>query len=137
MGTRFGYCKWYSRRYMTEKLPDALLAGVVPIYWGAPDVAATFNPRSFVHVRGTDARAIDGAAQRGTRRGTRRGYSKGYSKGFSKGYSRPQRSTRGAPCTCAAPTRAPSKVRLAGVSTHGVLEGVLTRVLEGVLEEVL
>ncbi|HVU38609.1 MAG TPA: glycosyltransferase family 10 [Opitutales bacterium] len=35
--------------YVTEKLPDALLAQTVPIYWGAPDVVKDFNPASFIN----------------------------------------------------------------------------------------
>lgn len=40
-----------SRGYVTEKLTDALAAGSLPIYWGAPDVIQDFNPRRFVHAR--------------------------------------------------------------------------------------
>jgi len=35
--------------YVTEKLPDGLLAHTVPIYWGAPDVVKDFNPASFIN----------------------------------------------------------------------------------------
>jgi hypothetical protein len=48
--------------YQTEKLPDALLAGVVPIYWGNPNVAEFFNPRSFINVM--DHATIDEAIER-------------------------------------------------------------------------
>jgi hypothetical protein len=34
--------------YTTEKLTDAFLARSVPIYWGNPDVARDFDPRSIV-----------------------------------------------------------------------------------------
>ncbi|MFM9168776.1 MAG: glycosyltransferase family 10 domain-containing protein [Phycisphaerales bacterium] len=34
--------------YTTEKLTDAFLARTVPIYWGNPDVAHDFDPRSMV-----------------------------------------------------------------------------------------
>jgi len=34
--------------YVTEKLLHPLLAGSVPIYWGAPDVILDFNPRCFI-----------------------------------------------------------------------------------------
>ena len=34
--------------YVTEKIVSAMLAGAIPVYWGAPDVARHFNPRSFV-----------------------------------------------------------------------------------------
>jgi len=34
--------------YTTEKLPQAMMARTLPIYWGNPRVAEDFNPRSFV-----------------------------------------------------------------------------------------
>ncbi len=34
--------------YTTEKLPQAMMARTLPIYWGSPRVAEEFNPRSFV-----------------------------------------------------------------------------------------
>lgn len=37
-----------NRGYVTEKLPEAMLAGCMPIYWGDPDVGLDFNPASFV-----------------------------------------------------------------------------------------
>lgn len=37
--------------YTSEKLPDALLAGCVPIYWGDPTVHLDFNPGAFLHLR--------------------------------------------------------------------------------------
>lgn len=40
--------------YITEKLTDPLLAGAIPIYWGAPDVLRDFNPGCFVHARDFD-----------------------------------------------------------------------------------
>lgn len=36
--------------YITEKMISAMLAQCIPIYWGAPDVAQHFNPRSFINV---------------------------------------------------------------------------------------
>ncbi|MGI9657834.1 MAG: glycosyltransferase family 10 domain-containing protein [Gaiellaceae bacterium] len=36
--------------YVTEKLINAMLAGAVPIYWGAPDVDEHFDERSFIDV---------------------------------------------------------------------------------------
>ena len=36
--------------YVTEKLMTAMLAGSIPIYIGAPDIAQHFNDDSFVHV---------------------------------------------------------------------------------------
>jgi hypothetical protein len=37
--------------YVTEKIVDALAARVVPVYWGAPDIARYFNPEAFIHAR--------------------------------------------------------------------------------------
>jgi len=37
--------------YTSEKMPDALLSGCVPIYWGDPTVHLDFDPRCFVHAR--------------------------------------------------------------------------------------
>lgn len=37
--------------YITEKLVEPLLAGTIPIYWGAPDVLRDFDARCFVHAR--------------------------------------------------------------------------------------
>ncbi len=34
--------------YTTEKLPQAMMARTLPIYWGSPGVAGEFNPRTFV-----------------------------------------------------------------------------------------
>src|SRR5258708_22395753 len=34
--------------YTTEKLPQALMARTLPIYWGSPRVAEEFNAKSFV-----------------------------------------------------------------------------------------
>jgi hypothetical protein len=36
--------------YVTEKLVEPLLAGCVPIYWGAPDVYRDFNPDCMINV---------------------------------------------------------------------------------------
>ena len=36
--------------YCTEKIMEAFAAGVVPIYWGDPNVAKDFNPESFINV---------------------------------------------------------------------------------------
>jgi alpha(1,3/1,4) fucosyltransferase len=35
--------------YTTEKLVDAMLARCLPIYWGNPQVAREFNPKSFLN----------------------------------------------------------------------------------------
>lgn len=39
-----------SNGYITEKLVEPLLAGSIPIYWGAPDVGREFNPRCMINV---------------------------------------------------------------------------------------
>lgn len=36
--------------YITEKICSAMLAGCVPIYYGAPDIVEHFNPHSFINV---------------------------------------------------------------------------------------
>jgi hypothetical protein len=36
--------------YVTEKLVEPLLAGCIPIYWGAPDVVRDFNPGCMINV---------------------------------------------------------------------------------------
>jgi hypothetical protein len=36
--------------YVTEKLVGPLLAGCIPIYWGAPDVVRDFNPGCMINV---------------------------------------------------------------------------------------
>ena len=36
--------------YVTEKIISAMLAGAIPIYWGAPDVDQFFNPNSFINI---------------------------------------------------------------------------------------
>jgi hypothetical protein len=38
--------------YQTEKLPGAMLANAIPIYWGNPSVAELFNPASFINLNG-------------------------------------------------------------------------------------
>lgn len=35
--------------YTTEKLPNALVAGTVPVYWGNPDIHKEFNPNRFIN----------------------------------------------------------------------------------------
>ena len=37
--------------YLTEKLPDALQARCIPLYWGDETVEDTFNPKAFLHAR--------------------------------------------------------------------------------------
>lgn len=36
--------------FTTEKPCDAIEAGCIPIYWGAPDIAKDFNPKSLINV---------------------------------------------------------------------------------------
>lgn len=55
-----------TRGYTTEKIIGAYAAGAVPIYWGDPDVAMTFNTKSFINCNeygldaaGTNKSAID------------------------------------------------------------------------------
>lgn len=48
--------------YTTEKLPDALLSGCVPLYWGDPTVHQDFDPASFVHLR--DFPSLDAMIER-------------------------------------------------------------------------
>lgn len=48
--------------YTTEKLPEALLARTVPIYWGDPVVDREFDPASFIWIR--DLRHVDDAIER-------------------------------------------------------------------------
>lgn len=62
--------------YNTEKILDPMLAGSIPIYWGDPTIARTFNPRSFINA--TDyiappSRALDAGLRRFGRR-THRDY---------------------------------------------------------------
>ena len=38
--------------YVTEKLVDALVSDVVPVYWGGSRVGEEFNPKAFVDVAG-------------------------------------------------------------------------------------
>jgi hypothetical protein len=38
------------RGYVTEKIVNAMLAGAIPIYWGAPDISQHFNSRAFINV---------------------------------------------------------------------------------------
>jgi hypothetical protein len=49
-GCRFAICfeNTEASGYTTEKLTDAFLARTVPIYWGNPDVARDFDPRSMI-----------------------------------------------------------------------------------------
>lgn len=44
--------------YVTEKITHALLAGNMPIYWGASRVGNYFNPERFIHVEHMDEEGI-------------------------------------------------------------------------------
>jgi|APGre2960657444_1045066.scaffolds.fasta_scaffold10369_2 hypothetical protein len=46
--------------YITEKLIDPILAGSIPIYWGAPDVHRDFDPRCMINV--SDYESLDDLA---------------------------------------------------------------------------
>jgi alpha(1,3/1,4) fucosyltransferase len=50
------------RGYVTEKLPTAMAAGALPIYWGCPNIAREFNPKSFINA--SDFRTAEEACQR-------------------------------------------------------------------------
>jgi hypothetical protein len=53
-GYRFGLCyeNMHSvRGYVTEKVFDCLRAGVVPVYWGAPDIDGIVDPAAFIDRR--------------------------------------------------------------------------------------
>ena len=39
------------RGYICEKITQPILAGSIPIYWGAPEVEEYINPEAFIHVR--------------------------------------------------------------------------------------
>jgi hypothetical protein len=41
--------------YITEKLPDCLLAGCIPVYWGAPDIEDFVPRESFIDFRRFDS----------------------------------------------------------------------------------
>ena len=41
--------------YTTEKIVAPLLGGSVPIYWGNPDIAKEFDPRSFINAHDFDS----------------------------------------------------------------------------------
>ena len=45
--------------YTTEKIFNAWGAGVIPIYWGDPEIADIFNPNAFVRLRNTSKEEIE------------------------------------------------------------------------------
>jgi hypothetical protein len=36
--------------YITEKILNGFRAGVIPVYWGSPNISKYFNPKRFLHV---------------------------------------------------------------------------------------
>jgi hypothetical protein len=46
--------------YITEKITSPMLAGAIPIYWGASEISQHFNSKSFINV---NALGVDGAIQ--------------------------------------------------------------------------
>ena len=50
-----------SRGYTTEKIMEAFAANTVPIYWGNPDIAKEFNPKSFINIH--DFESFDAAVE--------------------------------------------------------------------------
>ena len=57
--------------YITEKLINAMLSGAIPIYWGAPEVGAHFNQRSFIDVGALRTSAPESSFQRAPHRAER------------------------------------------------------------------
>eukprot|EP00439_Symbiodinium_sp_Y106_P071575 s915_g12.t2 len=50
-----GYSSGHRRRYVTEKIVNAFLAGCIPIYWGSRAVLDIFNPSSFIYANDIQA----------------------------------------------------------------------------------
>ena len=48
--------------YLTEKFADAAVSNTIPIYWGDPDVARIFNPKSFINCHDYDS--LDAVVER-------------------------------------------------------------------------
>lgn len=44
--------------YVSEKLPNVLKAGIVPVYWGCPNIGKYFNKERFICVEGTNDDAV-------------------------------------------------------------------------------
>lgn len=40
---------YFSKEYITEKIPNVMLSGSIPIYRGAPDIGKYFNTKSFIN----------------------------------------------------------------------------------------
>ena len=49
--------------YITEKITHGLLAGTIPIYWGARDVGKYLNEDRFIHVRNMNPEEMEQACQ--------------------------------------------------------------------------
>lgn len=49
--------------YITEKITHGLLAGTIPIYWGARDVGKYLNEDRFIHVRNMNQEEMERACQ--------------------------------------------------------------------------
>lgn len=47
--------------YTTEKIYDALINGIVPIYWGNPSIERDFNPNSFINIE--NYKSVDDAIE--------------------------------------------------------------------------
>ena len=45
----FAFENAYIPGWTTEKIADAMRARAIPIYWGNPDIASEFNPKSFLN----------------------------------------------------------------------------------------
>ena len=45
--------------YITEKICNVLFAGVIPIYWGSPNVTQYFNEDRFLHLKNDSETEID------------------------------------------------------------------------------
>ena len=48
--------------YTTEKIVEAFAAQTIPIYWGDPSIARTFNPDAFINIR--DINSFDQAMEK-------------------------------------------------------------------------
>ena len=48
--------------YLTEKFADAAASNTIPIYWGDPEVARIFNPKSFINCHDYDS--LDAVVER-------------------------------------------------------------------------
>lgn len=44
-----------SNGYTTEKIMEAFAGATIPVYWGSPDIAEEFNPKSFINCHDFDS----------------------------------------------------------------------------------